>query len=134
MIARERLAVRRLELKDVYAVLEIMDDCRCEYSNGPGTLLEDSDDELFERYHNRRSAYFVATVDDEIVGRAGIAPLRDSDGSICELQRMYLRAAHRAHGIGRALLEQGLNAAREFRYCRCYARTFSATLAATIFF
>jgi putative acetyltransferase len=136
MIEPHRLIVRRLEIRDVRAVLEIIGECRSEYAlrHPSWTLLAGCDDDLFETYRNRRSAYFVATLDDEIVGGAGIARLKDSDGSVCELQRMCLGAAHRTRGVGHVLLERCLTAAREFRYCRCYAETLAAMLTATTFF
>jgi putative acetyltransferase len=57
------------------------------------------------------------------VGGAGVAPLAGADPLTCELQRMYLRADARGRGIGEALLERCLAAARQFLYVRCYLET-----------
>jgi putative acetyltransferase len=68
--------------------------------------------------------YFVAVMEGgEIVGGAGIAPLAGSDPLTCELQRMYLRADARGRGIGEALLDRCLAAARQHLYVRCYLET-----------
>ncbi|HXS20159.1 MAG TPA: GNAT family N-acetyltransferase [Steroidobacteraceae bacterium] len=125
MLSEKRLNLRRLEAPDVHAVLGIIDACRREYglADRVQAILEPSDRHLYETYGVRRSAYFVAIVDDEIVGGAGISRLPGSDGSICELQRMYLRQRSRGEGIGRALLQQCLQAARRFGYRQCYAET-----------
>ena len=129
-------SIRCLEPVDVAEVLEIISDCRREYglANRLTALLEPSDHNLLETYRQRRSTYLVAIVDDEVVGGAGIARLADSDDSICELQRMYLRLARRGLGIGHALLTQCLRAAREFQYRRCYAETISEMTAAIAFY
>jgi putative acetyltransferase len=57
------------------------------------------------------------------VGGAGIAPLAGADPLTCELQRMYVRADVRGRGVGEALLDRCLAAARQFLYVRCYLET-----------
>jgi len=125
MLDRQPFAIRCLEAPDVPAVLSVIADCRREYGLEPRVpaILEPSDYGLFEAYRARRSAYFVAIVAGEVIGGAGIARLREADGAVCELQRMYLRPGRRGVGIGRALLERCLQAARRFGYLHCYAET-----------
>ena len=127
MLNSSQLTIRRLQAPDVHAVLKVIGDCRREYGLEcrVAQLLEPSDNDLFETYRSRRAAYFVAIAGGEVVGGAGIARLPGDDGSICELQRMYLRQASRGLGIGGALLAQCLQAARQFGYQRCYAETIS---------
>jgi len=136
MIGNEPLILRALEPSDVHAVLSVIGDCRKEYGleNRVPAILEPSDHRLFDIYQRRRSAYFVALVNGDILGGAGIARLPDSDGSTCELQRMYLRRARRGLGIGHALLAQCLQAARRFQYERCYAETISTMGTAIAFY
>lgn len=125
MLSEKRLILRRLEAPDVHAVLDVIDSCRREYgleSRVPA-VLEPADRDLYETYADRRSAYFVAVVDGEIVGGAGISRLPGSDGSICELERMYLRPECRGEGIGHALLQHCVQTARHFGYGQCYAET-----------
>ena len=132
MLSEKRLHLRRLEAPDVHTVLGIVDACRREYglADRVQAILEPSDQHLYETYGARRSAYFVAIVDDEIVGGAGISRLPGAVGSICELQRMYLRQRSRGQGIGGALLQQCLQAARRFGYRQCYAETIGEMAAA----
>jgi len=118
--------IRLLELADVPAMLSIISDSRAEYGIATkAPLLEPIDHALYSNYQRQRSLYFVAVLNGEIVGGAGVAPLAGSDPLTCELQRMYLRRDARGHGIGRALLSRCLAAARQFLYVRCYLETVS---------
>ena len=121
--------IRLIEPADVPAMLEIISGSRAEYgmANRVAELLEPADRALYATYQRQRSLYFVATIQGEIVGGAGIAPLHGADPLTCELQRMYLRRDARGRGIGNALLEQCLKAARQFLYVRCYLETMKAT-------
>ena len=136
MLSQERFIVRHLEAPDVHAVLRVISDCRREYGfqSRVHAILEPSDHNLFEAYRSRRSAYFVALVDSAVVGGAGISRLRDGDSSICELQRMYLRRASRGVGIGHALLQHCVRAARQFGYQQCYAETIVEMTTAITFY
>jgi putative acetyltransferase len=73
-------------------------------------------------------------MDNHILGGAGIFPLANEDWGTCELQRMYLRSQHRGRGIGQALLNGCLEAARSFGFERCYAETVSEMSAAIAFY
>ena len=49
-----------------------------------------------------RGALFVAESEGRLIGMIGLRPF---DGAICEMKRLYVRPAFRAHRIGRALAE-----------------------------
>jgi putative acetyltransferase len=119
--------IRLLEPADVPALLTIIADSRAEYglAERVADLLEPADRALYATYQRQRSLYFVALLDGEIVGGAGVAPLQGADPLTCELQRMYLRRDARGRGIGNALLEHCLKAARQFLYVRCYLETIT---------
>ena len=108
--------IRLIGPTDVPAMLTIIAGSRAEYgvANRVAELLEPADRALYETYQRQRSLYFVAVLGGEVVGGAGIAPLAGSDPLTCELQRMYLRRDVRGRGIGNALLEQCLKAARQW--------------------
>lgn len=55
-------------------------------------------------------SYLVASVAGEPVGCAGLKPL---EPGIAEVTRMYVRPAHRGHGISRMLLRQVEDMAKE---------------------
>jgi putative acetyltransferase len=89
-----------------------------------GTALADKSlDNLFEYYTQARSAYFVVLVNDRLLGGGGIGPLQGGPEAVCELQKMYFAKSLRGKGIGRMLLQQLLDRAKEFGYSRCYLET-----------
>jgi putative acetyltransferase len=109
----------------VPVLLKIIADSRREYgiAEKGADLLEPADRELYSNYQRQRTLYFVALLGGDIVGGAGVAPLAGADPLTCELQRMYLRKDVRGRGIGDALLQRCLAAARQFLYVRCYLET-----------
>jgi putative acetyltransferase len=136
MPTADRLTIRPIELADVPALLTIIADARREYGIAERgvDLLEPSDRAIYANYHRQRTLYFVAQLDGEVVGGAGIAPLSGADPLTCELQRMYLRADARGRGIGDALLERCLSAAKQFLYVRCYLETIAQMRGAIEFY
>jgi putative acetyltransferase len=132
----DRLTIRPLEPADVPALLNIIADARREHgiTERGVELLEPSDRDIYATYQRQRTLYFVALIDGEVVGGAGVAPLPGPDPLTCELQRMYLRADARGRGIGDALLEHCLAAARQFLYVRCYLETVAQMQAAIEFY
>jgi putative acetyltransferase len=130
------LQIRPIQPADVPALLDIIADSRREYGiDMKGVpVLEPADHALFETYHRQRTMYFVAISGGEIVGGAGVAPLPGADPLTCELQRMYLRADARGRGIGEALLQRCLAAARQFLYVRCYLETVAQMQGALEFY
>jgi putative acetyltransferase len=130
------IQIRPLEPADVPALLDIIADSRREYglADRGVDVLEPADRALFETYRKQRTMYFVAMSDGEVVGGAGVAPLAGADPLTCELQRMYLRLDVRGRGIGEALLQRCLAAARQFLYVRCYLETVAQMQGALQFY
>jgi putative acetyltransferase len=130
------LQIRPIEPADVPALLEIIANSRGEYgiADRGVELLDPADHALYATYQRQRTLYFVALLGSEVVGGAGIAPLSGADPLTCELQRMYLRRDARGRGIGDALLERCLAAAKQFLYVRCYLETVTQMHAALEFY
>jgi putative acetyltransferase len=129
MTTLQDLELRPIQPADVPALLDIIHASRREYG------IEDPvDPTLFEAYQRQRTLYFVALLQGEVVGGAGVAPLAGADPLTCELQRMYLRADARGRGIGEALLQRCLAAARQFLYVRCYLETVAQMQGALEFY
>jgi putative acetyltransferase len=135
-MAKKQLVVRALQHADLPEVLDIISSCRREYGleGRVQHLLEPSDLAMTTLYGQPRCAYFVAVVGDAIAGGGGIAPLSGNDTRVCELQRMYLLPGYREQGIGHALLEACVGAARGFGYSRCYAETITEMSTALSFY
>ncbi|MCS3456527.1 putative acetyltransferase [Aeromonas sp. BIGb0405] len=88
-------------------------------------------DELFETYHRATSHYWVIEgPDGTILGGGGIAPLAGEEG-VCELQKMYFLPDLRGLGLGRRLVLQALEEARQLGYQHCYLETTASLREAT---
>lgn len=80
-------------------------------------------DYMYETYQKPRAEYYVLESDGEIIGGAGIAPLENYEGNVCELQKMYFLPQARGKGWGTQTLDICLNQARNFGYDQCYLET-----------
>jgi putative acetyltransferase len=90
-------------------------------ANHPDTVYFDpSTDTLFEVFQKERSTYFIAEMNKEIVGGAGIYPTDGLDKDTCELVKMYLLPHARGIGVGRTLIERCLDYARTAGYKKVY--------------
>jgi len=85
---------------------------------------------MFETYQRERSDYFVVQENGTIIGGAGIAPLENYDGTICELQKMYFLESARGKGIGKLMMSRCLEAATSFSFESCYLETMTYMTAA----
>ncbi|MHA6280155.1 GNAT family N-acetyltransferase [Salinimicrobium sp. CAU 1759] len=89
-----------------------------------GTAYEDASlNDMHAEYDEDRKEYFVVDDHGKIIGGAGIAPLANFDGSICELQKMYFLPEVRGKGVGAEMMKKCLKFAKEQGYEKCYIET-----------
>lgn len=89
-----------------------------------GTAYEDKElDEMYETYDTDRSRYFVIEKAGDILGGAGIAPLKDGAPNVCELQKMYFMPDARGKGKGKEMIHKCLTFARAQKFDLCYIET-----------
>ena len=89
-----------------------------------GSAYEDPEiDNMYKSYNSTRSRYFVVEENNEVLGGAGINPLRDGDTDVCELQKMYFHKSLRGRGIGNNMIELCLDFAIESNFKKCYIET-----------
>jgi putative acetyltransferase len=83
-------------------------------------------------YDRAGAAYFV--VEDpaggRVLGGGGVAPLDGGEPDVCELRKMYFLPEARGRGVGAAMLDTCLDAARRLGYRRCYLETLTGMDAA----
>ena len=92
-----------------------------------GTAYEDPETAaMYEAYDRPQSIYFVVNSNGEILGGAGIQPLKSHSQAVCELQKMYVLTKIRGCGIGQKLMDCCLDAARSFGFKKCYLETIPA--------
>ena len=125
MTGTKNYSIRKIIKEDNKAIAVIIRSVLAEFkANKPGTVYYDpTTDDLFTLFQTPRSAYFVATVDDEIVGGSGVYPTPNLPDGCCELVKIYLSPAARGKGIGKALMQQCFNTAKELGYTSMYLET-----------
>ena len=91
-------------------------------ANKPGTVYFDpTTDALFELFNNTPgSYYYVAVINDVLVGGAGIFPTENLPDGTCELVKLYLHKDARGTGLGKQLLNKAMDWAKEFGYQQVY--------------
>lgn len=90
----------------------------------PGTVYYDpTTDNLHDLFQEPRSFYFVALINNEVVGGAGIFPTEGLPAGTCELVKMYLSPAVRGKGLGKFLIEKCMAHARAEGYASMYLET-----------
>ncbi|MEE1964053.1 GNAT family N-acetyltransferase [Allomuricauda taeanensis] len=87
-------------------------------------------DDMYAEYDVPRATYFVVEHDGKIIGCAGIAPLQNYAGNVCELQKMYFLEEARGKGIGSEMMQVCLQRAKEFGFDECYLETMPYMAAA----
>lgn len=122
-----RTAIRPIEAVDDTKIASIIRTVMPEYgAAGEGYSIVDPEvDAMTEAYAGDAAAYFVALIDGEVMGGAGVGPLVGGPPEVCELKKMYLLREARGLGLGRRLMERCLEAARAAGYERCYLETLA---------
>ncbi len=120
-----RSNIRAMESGDNGAVARIIREVMTEFGAiGCGYSIGDAEvDAMFEAYPPPRSAFFVVEKAGRVLGCGGFGPLAGADAEICELRKMYFLPQLRGTGMGSALMDTILDAAREAGYKRCYLET-----------
>lgn len=109
------IIIRNIEPADNPFIAKIIRDTLAEFgANHPGTVYYDaSTDALYDLFQQPGAAYFIATIDHEIVGGAGIFPTAGLPAGTCELVKMYLLPSARSIGLGKTLIDKSLAFAKE---------------------
>ncbi len=90
----------------------------CNYS-----IADPEVDAMYEAYSTPKAAFFVIEDEGKVLGCGGMGPLTDGEPGVCELRKMYFLPELRGAGMGTALLNTILDAARDADYERCYLET-----------
>ena len=93
-------------------------------ANLPGFAFHDPEvDNMFDTYRQSGCCYFVCEENGQIVGGAGLAPLKGATERICELQKMYFLPAARGKSYGKQLLKLCFREAITMGYEQMYIET-----------
>ncbi len=118
-------SIRPIQPGDNPILAKIIRDTLVEFKAAhPGTVYYDaSTDSLYDIFLEKKSAYFVAIVNNEIVGGAGLFPTPDLPTATCELVKMYLLPQARGKGLGKYLITHVLDVATQLGYQQVYLET-----------
>src|SRR6478672_8926153 len=119
------ITIRQIQEKDNAAIAKIIRNSLAEFGAAkPGTVYYDpTTDALFQLFQKERAAYFVAEQEDTLIGGGGIYPTEGLPPDTCELVKMYVRRENRGMGLGKKLIQQSLDFAKEAGYTRVYLET-----------
>lgn len=122
----EKITIRLISKEDNDNIACIIKNTLIEFDGDkPGTAFGDASLlDMFAAYQDKKEAYFVALINNEIVGGCGIKVLDDDYPEICELQKMYISPIARGKKIGKKLLDVCLDFAKKSGYKKCYLETF----------
>ena len=117
--------IRDLQKEDNAALAKVVKDTLAEFgANHPNTVYYDpTTDTLFEVFQTPRSKYFLAELNNKVVGGGGIYPTDGLSPDTCELVKMYLLPEARGLGLGRTLIEKCIEAAAENGFKKIYLET-----------
>lgn len=116
------MEIRPIESRDNEALAKVIRTALAEFgANKPGTVYFDpTTDALFELFRTSGSYYYVATLDEKVVGGCGIFPTENLPQGTCELVKLYLAKEARGTGLGKQLMEQSMSWAKENGYTHVY--------------
>lgn len=119
------IVIRTIQAADNPALANLVRNTLAEFgANLPGTAYFDATtDTLYEVFQKERSIYYVATMNNEIIGGGGIYPTDGLPNDTCELVKMYLLPQSRGIGLGRTLIEKCIQFAAGAGYKNIYLET-----------
>ncbi len=126
------IIVREIQPQDNTQMEQVIRACFHEFKIPlKGTAYEDNETpNMFDSYQNKNDIYFVIDADGEVLGGGGVKPLKDFEGDVCEIQKMYFSPKVRGKGYGKLLFEKCLKEAKNLGYKKCYLESASQLKAA----
>ena len=118
----ENVQIRLIEPHDNIDIAKVIRAALTEFgANKPGTVYYDpTTDALFELFKTPGSVYYIATINDKVVGGCGIYPTKNLPAGTCELVKLYLDTSARGTGLGKKLMLQSMTWAKENGYTQVY--------------
>jgi len=116
------MQIRPIEPGDNVELAKVIRGALTEFgANKPGTVYFDpTTDALYELFRTPGSYYYVATIDQQVVGGCGIFPTDNLPKGTCELVKLYLAKGARGTGLGKQLMEESMSWAKANGYTQVY--------------
>ena len=124
---KDKIEIREIKHSDNAALATIVRNSLLEFNVAkPGTVFyDDTTDNLYELFQAKKSTYFVAEINQKVVGGAGIYPTNGLENDTCELVKMYLSKPIRGIGLGKTLLQKCIDEAKLQGYKKIYLETMA---------
>ena len=124
-MSKDTTVIREIELEDNPKIAKAIRSVLIEMGVPKvGTAYEDvALDSMTETYDQPRKTYFVVADGIEVIGGAGISPLDNYNGNVCELQKMYFMPEARGRGLGSKMMAKCLDFAKQSGFDQCYLET-----------
>lgn len=124
-MTKKDIVIREIQLEDNAQIASVIREVLVEFGVPKvGTAYADASlDCMTETYSKDKSVYFVIDNSGSIIGGAGISPLDNFEGNVCELQKMYFLPEARGKGLGQQMMTMCLKAAKDFGFEQCYLET-----------
>lgn len=116
------MQIRPIEPGDNEALAKVIREALTEFgANKPGTVYFDpTTDALYELFQTPGSYYFVASLENQVLGGCGIFPTENLPDGTCELVKLYVAKEARGTGLGKQLMEKSMSWAKENGYSHVY--------------
>ncbi|WP_406684139.1 GNAT family N-acetyltransferase [Seonamhaeicola sp. MEBiC1930] len=131
-MSKDTIVIREIQPQDNVQVEQIIRECFYEFKIPlEGTAYTDPEtSNMFQSYQNDNTIYYVIDNNGEILGGAGIQPLKDFGTDVCELNKMYFSPKVRGKGYGKLMFEKCLDTAKNLGYKQCYLESATQLKAA----
>lgn len=136
-IMKNNITIRSIQPKDNPFIAKIIRTALEEYDEAkPGTVYTDpTTDELYQTFSAApKSGYFIAELEEKIIGGCGIYPTKNLPDGYAELVKIYLQSEYRGKGIGKQLMDKSIAYAKEQGYTHLYLESFPSLKEAIVLY
>ena len=125
MASEEGVIIRKIRASDDTKIASIIRRSLEEFGAvKPGTVyFDETTDHLHLVFKTKDSVYFIAEINGEVVGGAGLFPTKGLPEGTCELVKMYVSFSSRGKGLGQLLLDECMREAKAIGYKTVYIET-----------
>jgi putative acetyltransferase len=116
------VSIRPITKQDNPIIAQIIKSSLEEFgANQPGTAYYDENTNyIYESFTACNHPYFIATLDDKVIGGVGLYPTEGLPSDTCELSKMYITKEARGLGIASLLIEKCKATALDLGYKNIY--------------
>src|SRR3954463_8626809 len=118
----EDVVIRRVRQSDNSPLAKMIREVFDEH-NAPQKCTVYSDpttDDLYALFQQERSVLWAAEINGEVLGCCGIYHTEGLDEDCAELAKFYLSEKIRGKGIGKQLMQQCIQSAKQMKYKKLY--------------